>query len=181
MFKLDQICRENVKTCHGVEYILIDDFFDPEIFDTLHNKDFLLNYFIINDNLENIYSLSGHPLIDILNNYKDKILTAVNSVWLENCIEIKACASLMTQGNKLMIHNDIHWETVPMRGILYLNDVCGTTFHSDFSGSDPVELGGKPNQLLLFKVSDNSYHSVGLYDHEPKDRFSITLMFDKEK
>jgi hypothetical protein len=176
--KIDQICRENVKTCHGTEYILIDNFFDPEIFDNEHKK-FLLDYFIINDKLQNILSLSGHPLVDLMHQFENKILTAINNVWHENCKEIKAAASLMPAENTLPLHHDAHWETVPIRGILYLNDVCGTTFHSDFYGNDPIDIGGKPNQLLLFKVSNKSFHSVGLNKKEKNDRFSISIMFDE--
>jgi hypothetical protein len=65
--------------------------------------------------------------------------------------------------------------------VLYLDDICGTTFHSDITGSDPIEVGGKSNQLLLFKVSNNSFHSVGLNKKEKKDRFSISMMFDRIK
>lgn len=176
--KIDQICRENVKTCHGTEYILIDNFFDPELFDIEHKK-YLLDYFILNDKLQDVLSLSGHPLVDLIHQSEDKILTAINNVWYKNCKVIRASPSLMLAENKLPIHHDSHWETVPIRGILYLNDVCGTTFHSDIYGNHPIDIGGKPNQLLLFKVSDTSLHSVGLNKKEKKDRFSVTMMFDE--
>ena len=39
----------------------------------------------------------------------------------------------------------------------------------------------KANQLLLFKVSNNSFHSVGLNKKEKKDRFSLSMMFDRIK
>jgi hypothetical protein len=42
--KIDQICRENVKLCYDIEYILIDDFFDHGLFDKSHNEFFLSNY-----------------------------------------------------------------------------------------------------------------------------------------
>ena len=176
--KIDQICRENVKTCHGTEYILIDNFFDPELFDIEHKK-YLLDYSIINDKLQDVLSLSMHPLIIILQQHESELLSAINHVWNENCKVNKASPALMLAGNSLQIHSDTHWETVPIRGVFYLNDVCGTTFHSDVYGSNPIEIGGKPNQLLLFKVSESSYHSVGLYNNDLKDRFTITMMFDK--
>ncbi len=179
IMKIDQISRENIKLCHGTEYILIDDFFDVGLFTQLHNK-FLLDYVIKHD-FGDICSLSGHPLVDELFKQETKILNAVNTVWQETCIENKASATLMKPGKKLNIHNDSHWETVPIRGVLYLNDVCGTTFHSSIYADNPIEIGGKANQLLLFKVTENSFHSVGLYDHEEKDRFAIVMMFDRTK
>lgn len=176
--KIGQICRENVKLCHDVEYILIDDFFDPVLFDKSHTQ-FLSDYFIVDNTLSDVLSLSSHPLMEMLQQYNNEILNAVNTIWQEICVENKSSVALMPAGNTLQLHSDTHWETIPVRGVLYLNDVCGTTFHSDCCGNNPVELGGKPNQLLLFKVSEHSYHSVGLYNTEPKDRFAIQMMFDR--
>lgn len=175
--RFDQINRENVKLCHGVEYILIDDFFDIETFSTAHTN-FLLDYFVIED-FGDICSLSGHPLVDLLYKHEQEFLNAINRVWNENCIANKAAATLLPAGKSLPIHNDTHWETVPIRGVLYLNDVCGTTFHSSKTGNDPIDIGGKANQLLLFKVTNNSFHSVGLLEHSPIDRFSVTMMIDR--
>lgn len=180
LLKINQISRENVQSCHGTEYILIDNFFDSAFFDTTHTQ-FLSDYFIIDNTLSDIFSLSPHPLVEMLQQYKDEILNAVNNVWQETCVEHKSGVALMPAGNTLQLHNDTHWETVPVRGVLYLNDVCGTTFHSDYCGNNPVEIGGKANQLLLFKVSEHSYHSAGLYNTEPKDRFAIQMMFDRNK
>jgi len=175
--RIDQIRKENIKKYHDIEYILIDDFFDPELFETLHKK-YLLEYTVI-EKLEHHYVISGHYLLDLLHTDKDKILAAVNSVWQENCVENRTAVTLMTKDLKLPIHNDTHWENVPVRGILYLNGICGTTFYSDYKGSNPVIIGGKPNQLLLFKVSEHSYHSAGTETIDRGDRFVITMMFDR--
>jgi hypothetical protein len=180
LLKIDQICRENIKVCHGTEYILIDNFFDSHLFDTAH-KTYLLDYFVIDDTLQGHMSLSGHPLREVLLKYESEMLNAINLVWQENCIENKFSVNLLPAGNKLPIHNDTHWIHVPIRGVLYLNDSCGTTFHSDVYGNEPVDIGGKPNQLLLFKINDNSHHSVGLLDHTVIDRFTISMMFDRTK
>lgn len=177
--KIDLICKENVKKYHDIEYILIDDFFNHDIFETLHKK-YLLEYTVINK-LGHHYVLSGHPLMDILYINQDKMLAAVNNVWQETCVENKTAVTLMPPHLTLPIHNDQHWETVPVRGILYLNGICGTTFYSDYKGSDPMIVGGKPNQLLLFKISEKSYHSAGTENLNRTDRFVITMMFDKTK
>jgi hypothetical protein len=180
LLNIDQICRENIKVCYGTEYILIDNFFDPQLFDAAHKK-YLLDYFVTNDKLEGFMSLSGHPLMEVLLKYESEMLNAINLVWQENCIENKSSVNLLPAGNKLHIHNDTHWIHVPIRGVLYLNNACGTTFHSDMYGNDPIDIGGKPNQLLLFKVSDKSFHSVGLLDHNAVDRFTISMMLDRTK
>jgi hypothetical protein len=179
--KIDQICRENVKLCYDIEYILIDDFFDHGLFDKSHNEFFLSNYTITDNSLEHHFSLSYHPLMGVLRENEKLILTAINTTWNETCLENKCSASILPADNIFPIHIDTHWETVPIRGVLYLDNICGTTFHSDITGSDPIEIGGKSNQLLLFKVSDNSFHSVGLNKKEKKDRFSISMMFDRIK
>jgi len=178
--KIDQICRENIQTVHGTEYILIDDFFNSELFDTAHKK-YLSDYVVLNDKLEGHLSLSGHPLMEVLLKYENELLNAINLVWQENCIENKSSVNLLLSGNKLYIHNDTHWIHVPIRGVLYLNNACGTTFHSDMYGNDPIDIGGKSNQLLLFKINENSYHSVGLLEHTAIDRFTISMMFDRTK
>ena len=180
MIRIDQICRENVQTVHGTEYILIDNFFDSQLFESAHKK-YLLDYTILNDRLEGHMSLSGHPLMEVLLNHESEMLNAVNLAWQENCIENKTSINLLPPGNKLHIHSDVHWVHVPIRGVLYLNNACGTTFHSDIYGNDPVDIGGKPNQLLLFKITDESHHSVGLLNHNGIDRFTISMMFDRTK
>ncbi len=179
--KINHICRENVQTVHGTEYILIDDFFDTEVFNVSHNIEYMPNYMILNDELPSVVSLSGHPLMDLLKQREEEILSAINKVWNETCVENKSCVNLMLAASNLPIHNDSHWPSIPVRGVLYLDQVCGTTFHSDYFGNDPVEVGGKPNQLLLFKVSEHSHHSVGLNKTEKTDRFSIVMMFDRNK
>lgn len=177
MIRLDQICRENVKLVNGTEYILIDDFFDPIVFEQEHYKNYLLNFFVLHE-LEFHKTLSGHPLEDILNEKSLELLDKVNHVWNETCLENRTCVNLTSAPKHLPIHNDSHWATIPIRGILYLNEVCGTLFHSDYMGNNSVELGGKQNQLLLFRVSENSYHSVPQID---TDRFVISMMFDRIK
>lgn len=178
--RLDQICRENVQICHGTEYLLIDNFFNKNLFNESH-KNFLSNYTVINDELDGHMSLSWHPLMTVLLNYESEMLDAINLVWQETCVENKSSVNLMPARNRLEIHNDIHCTTIPVRGVLYLNNACGTTFYSSAIGHDPVELGGKSNQLLLFKISDVGYHSVGIYNDNPIDRFTITMMFDRTK
>jgi hypothetical protein len=176
MIRIDQICRENIQTVHGTEYILIDNFFDVDIFNNEHTN-FLNSYSILNE-LEYHKSLTPHPLMGILVKFEDKILNAINTVWNETCIENKTSVSLMGAEHSLLVHNDAHWGTVPIRGILYLNDVRGTYFHSNLMGDSPIEVGGETNQLLLFKVSENSCHSVPEVD---SDRFVIAMMFDRVK
>ncbi len=181
LLKIDQICRENVELCHDVEYILIDNFFDHVLFNKSHNEIFLPNYTITNNLLEYHFSLSYHPLMGVLRENEQLMLSAINTTWNEKCVENKCSASILPANNNLPVHHDTHWETVPIRGVLYLDDVCATTFHSDSAGSNPIDIGGKANQLLLFKVSNKSFHSVGLNKKENKDRFSISMMFDRIK
>jgi len=175
--KLDQICRENVQVLYGTEYILIDDFFDLDFFEESHNY-FLNNYTIINK-LEHHYALSYHPLMSELKEYEAEMINAINSIWGVDCVENKASVTLTLARNMLPVHNDAHCENIPVRGVLYLSDVCGTTIHSDAMGSDPIEIGGKINQLLLFKVSENSYHSVGTTHQVDVDRMAMVMMFDR--
>ena len=89
--KIGQICRENVKLCHDVEYILIDDFFDPVLFDKSHNEFFLPNYTITDNSLEHHFSLSYHPLMGILRDNEKLILTheAENrEIFAKGCINL---------------------------------------------------------------------------------------------
>lgn len=177
MIRLDQICRENVKLVNGIEYILIDDFFDTDVFNVSHNIEYMPNYMILHE-LQFHKTLSGHPLEDMLKEKEQTLLDNINQVWNEKCMVNRTCVNLTSAPNHLPIHNDSHWDNVPVRGILYLNEVCGTLFHSDYMGNNTVELGGKQNQLLLFRVSADSHHSVRQID---TDRYVISMMFDRVK
>lgn len=178
--RLDQICRENMQTYFGTEYILIDDIFEPSTFAELH-AEYLEKYSIpdvVDDAEAEIVQMPPHTLSDMIALHRSKIIRSVNAVWNETCVDMTDTVNLMYPNRTLRKHNDMHWSSVPVRGVLYLHDTCGTTFYSERS---TVDLGGKANQLLLFKVSENSVHSVGFTNPIQEDRLTISLMFNRTK
>lgn len=177
--KLDAIKKENI-VYDPFEYILIENFIegldDPKVFD-----DYINNYSIIDEH--DLLVGSEHPVQISLDLNRKIILQKVNETWDLNIADILLSMNLFTKKeHSLPIHNDVHkMETIPVRGILYCNPqkVFGTTMHISDQPSDGIikEVGGNPGDLLLFKVSENSWHGVMTKKDTDINRLTCNIFF----
>lgn len=178
MFRLSEISKENVRNCFSTEYILIDNFLDKQFLESSHTS-FLKDNLDMNLEQKEVITINGHPILDELRKEETSLLKLINTVWDEQCTRLRVIVNLMTHKHVLPIHEDSFWKNTPVRGILYLNGVYGTRFYNNEHGEKSEELGGIPGQLLLFKVQDQGWHSAGLDKNTIKDRFVVSLVFEK--
>jgi len=192
-FKEEEICKENIKKIYTTEYILIDDFIDRELVNAKH-QDFIDNYPIIEltrDESCSVINSVEHELDQAFTkNWCDSILEKVNSTWDLNCKRVQVCLQKMSGLQTLTTHQDSYDTNIPVRGIIYLDDVFGTHFHDitddEFSlyevdYYDKTEIGGMPGQLLLFHAgSGTNWHSAGMYRRNTKDRYIFNLTISNE-
>ena len=123
----------------------------------------------------------------VLNN-QDSISAKVKlKLNLDRPVKITYSGSLITPGGGIPIHSD--WypdniskdpDAVVARAILTINPeyVFGTDVYWDIHDPSRTEcLGGHPGDLLMFKCSPISFHSVGMRTEEHTDRYSINMIF----
>ena len=171
MINIDAINKDNI-IHEPFEYMIIDNFIDSEFIKSSYDK-FKESHQVL-DKFDEFSVLYPHPVIDILEKYKQQIIDKVNEVWDLNIVTISMSTSMFDKTSELDTHNDWNYDgnfSIPARGIIYLNDkkVFGTNIHEQEDGPGK-EIGGHPGQLLLFKVDENSYHSAGI---DIKDDFRI--------
>ena len=106
---------------------------------------------------------------------------------LDRQLKISYSGSMISSGGGIQPHND--WypdniskdpDAVVARAILTINPeyVFGTDVYWDMNDPSQTEcLGGYPGDLLIFKCSPISWHSVGMKTEEHADRYSINMMF----
>lgn len=106
---------------------------------------------------------------------------------LDRSLNLKFSGSLITTNGGIPVHSD--WypdnerqepDAVVARAILTINPeyVFGTDVFFDRNDLSKTEcLGGHPGDLLIFKCSPISWHSVGMRTEEHSDRYSINMMF----
>jgi hypothetical protein len=106
---------------------------------------------------------------------------------LDRQLDLKYSGSLITTDGGIPVHSD--WypdnerqepDAVVARAILTINPeyVFGTDVFWDRLDMSRTEcLGGYPGDLLMFKCSPISFHSVGMRTEEHADRYSINMMF----
>lgn len=181
MTNIDAINKDNI-IHEPFEHMIIDNFVDSEFIKSSY-EGFKKSHKVL-DKFDEFSILYSHPVIDILEEYKQQIIDKVNEVWDLNIITISMSISMFDKTSKLEPHNDYNYDgnfSIPARGILYLNKekVFGTNIHERGSlalyqsGKDlgpGKEIGGHPGQLFLFKVDENSFHSAGI---DIKDDFRI--------
>lgn len=177
MFNWSKITKENIQQCFSTKYILIDNFIDQTQLESLHNIFLESDKDLCSDNNE-LLTIDGHPILDEIRKQEKRFVNLINDVWNEKCKRMKTIVNLMTSNHVLPIHEDSFWTNVPVRGILYLNGIYGTHFHRTVNGREIVELGGKPGQLLLFKIHNDSLHSAGLIKKSNDDRYVISIQFE---
>jgi len=178
--KLEAIKKENCIT-EPFEYILIENFIegleDPKIF-----NDYIKDYYIVNEH-EEFCSVSEHPVEPGIHNNRFKIIEKVNEMWDLGVKELLISMNMFTKSHhNLPIHNDHHVvETLPVRGILYCNPekIFGTTIHISDKEEDGYinELGGNPGDLLLIKVSENSWHGTASKRDIDLNRLTCNMFF----
>lgn len=171
MINIDAINKDNI-IHEPFEYMIIDNFIDSEFIKSSY-EEYKKSYKVL-DKFDEFSILYPHPVIDILEEYKQQIIDKVNEVWDLNIITISMSISMFDKTSELDAHNDWNYDgnfSIPARGILYLNKekVFGTNIHEQ-EKEPGKEIGGHPGQLLLFKVTENSYHSAGM---DVKDDFRI--------
>lgn len=176
--KLFDIKTDNTTT-EPFEYLLIKNF-APLIEDEFLFKDYVVNYIVKNDYPE-MHSTSGHPIEDQLQQNKQSIIARVNLMWNLKVADIYiSMNSFNKKGHGLKPHNDFHEvNRIPVRGILYCNPdkKFGTQIH--LGEYEPVlkEIGGGPGDLLLIKVTENSWHSTVKVESDMEDRLTCNMFF----
>jgi len=171
MINLDAIHKDNI-IHEPFEYMLID-FVDADFVKSSYKK-FKESYSII-ESFDEFNILMPHPVQELLEDYKDRIVKKVNEVWDLDVVSCSMSTSMFDENSELDTHNDYNYDGnffIPARGIIYLNDekIFGTSIYETERG-EPTEIGGSPGQLFLFKVSKNSWHSAG---KDIKSDFRIT-------
>lgn len=164
MINLDLISKKNLNY-QPFEHLLIN-FIDESFIKSVYD-----NYV---ENLKrfnvckytNIVSVSEHPVEKLLKENEHKILEKINNLWELDTVSIDMGVTLFDKNSQLDTHNDFNYDgnfSIPVRGILYLNKVkvFGTKLHQT-QKDQGIEVGGNPGELLLFKVSENSWHSAGV-------------------
>jgi hypothetical protein len=164
MINLDAIHKDNIKN-EPFEHLLLD-FVDPKYIKSVYDEyiEHLETFNVCE--YTNMVSVGRHPVQEILEEYKDEIIQKVNKLWNLDVVSISMGTNMFKGDSELDIHNDYNYDGnfyIPARGILYLNKdkVFGTHLHKD-EDQPGIEVGGNPGQLLLFKVSENSWHSAGV-------------------
>lgn len=102
-------------------------------------------------------------------------------------VEMRQNGNLMKFRDGIVTHNDWfeinknhHPDAIVARGILTFNPtyVFGTDVYSNWGDQFWMNcLGGYPGDLLIFKCSPDSWHSVGNKTQRHVDRYSINMMF----
>lgn len=159
------------------EHMLID-FVDPTYIIGVF-KPFSLDHRVLNK-LEHFSTVSSHPIEQILVHYYQQLIDKVNDIWDCGVTGVQMSTSKFDKDSKLILHNDHHCEEqIPVRGILYLNNAkeFGTTLFSS-PNEDGIEVGGCPGQLLLFRVTENSWHSAGT-ENFSTSRFTSNWIFTR--
>tara|TARA_R110000772_G_scaffold92421_13_gene189254 strand:- start:1024 stop:1590 length:567 start_codon:yes stop_codon:yes gene_type:complete len=164
MINIEAINKDNI--IHEPFDHLLIDFVDADVIKSLFSEymENLTTFGICKDTKR--VAVGRHPIVDILEDYKDQIIDKVNKLWDLDVVSISMGTSMFERNSEIDTHNDYNYDgnySIPARGILYLNDkkVFGTKIYEDQHGPGK-EVGGHPGQLLLFKVSKKSFHSAGL-------------------
>jgi len=179
--KIAEINKSNLIT-QPFDYLLIENF-APIIQDQSIYDEYMQNHNVTNEYPE-LSSLSMHPLEDELQINKMSIIKNVNNIWDLRVNDIyMGINTFNKKGHGLKSHNDYHEvDRIPIRGILYCNPTkkFGTNIHTS-ENSDPFkELGGGPGDLLLIKVTENSWHSTVMIQEDCEDRLTINMFFVNE-
>lgn len=159
------------------EHMLID-FVDP-VFIIGEFERFYCEHKIITKH-DHFYTVSNHPIEKILVHYYQQLVDKVNNIWDCGVTGVQMSTSKFDRDSKLLLHNDYHCEEqIPVRGIMYLNNAkeFGTTLFNS-QHDDGVEVGGYPGQLLLFRVTKNSWHSAGA-ENFSTSRFTSNWIFTR--
>lgn len=120
-----------------------------------------------------------HPALGFLESKRNMLLDLVNLTFNLNVNEIAIGGTCIQYPNGLLCHNDEYDKKVVARGILTINPtkVFGTHTYSNEYADNPIELGGEPGDLFIFKVSEDSWHGSGFKEEQHEDRFSYNLNF----
>ncbi len=171
MINLDAIHKDNIKY-EPFEHLLVD-FIDADFVKSAY-KEYKESTVVVTkfDEFNNMFP---HPAQDLLDQHRDEIVRRVNDLWHLDIATVSMSTAMFDKNSKLDVHNDYNYDgnfSIPARGIIYLNEekVFGTSFH-EYEDGPGKEMGGMPGQLLLFKVSPNSWHSAGV---DVKSDFRIT-------
>jgi hypothetical protein len=180
MINLAAIHRDNI-ILEPFEHILVD-FIDAD-----YVRDTYAEYeesSVVLTQFNEFNNQSPHPLQKLLEQHRGEIIKRVNDLWDLDIVTVSMSTSMFDKTSKLDAHNDYYpddgWLSIPARGIIYLNDekVFGTNIHQSERGLG-VEIGGMPGQLLLFKVSENSWHSAGV-NCCSNFRIAVNLLLKRE-
>lgn len=125
--------------------------------------------------------LTDHIIQEVLDSTRAQIVDMVNKKFNLRVLDFTGCITLMNSGHGISCHTD-HWSStqhIPARGLIYLNPdkVFGTRLHkTDNIDEYDFEVGGGPGDLFIFKTSDISWHSVGLYEqHVPRYVYNMSF------
>lgn len=120
-----------------------------------------------------------HPALNFIESKRNMLLDLVNLTFNLNVDEIAIGGTCIQYPNGLLCHNDEYDKKVVARGIVTINPtmVFGTNTYSNEYADNPLELGGEPGDLFIFKVSADSWHGAGLKEEHHEDRFSYNLNF----
>ena len=169
------------------EHILIDGFVNPAWVKATEDE-FLATVEMHHDNTglpvtERIFTTKTlHSAQRKLFNLQNDLVKAVNETWNLNTIKLIMSENVLQSTDYIGPHNDMWYPEIPVRGILYLNKEkkYGTHLYTMFedyhNAIAPIEVGGEPGQLLLIRVSKDSYHSVGMFS-DSGDRITLNFMF----
>jgi hypothetical protein len=169
------------------EHILIDGFVNPRWVKATEDE-FLATVEMhqCNEGLpvtERIYTTkTPHSAQRKLFHLHNDLIKAVNETWNLNTVKLIMTENVLQSSDYIGPHNDLWYPEIPVRGILYLNKEkkYGTHLYTMFedyhNAIAPVEVGGEPGQLLLIRVSRDSYHSVGMFS-DLGDRITLNFMF----
>ena len=176
MINIGEIDKKNLVQ-EPFEHMVID-FIDPTFIVGEFDK-FCEEHTVIT-NHEHFYTVSQHPIEKILVHYYPMLIEKVNRIWDCGVTNICMSTSKFDADSKLIKHNDFHEEeSIPVRGILYLNNVneFGTTIHD---GDNETIVGGNPGQLFLFRISEKSWHSAGNEPHRKQgNRYTSNWIFTR--
>lgn len=181
MINVDTIHKDNILN-EPFEHLLLD-FVDPEFIMSVYDEyvDNLTTFDVCE--YTKMVSVGRHPVQEILEEYKNKIIEKVNDLWDLDIVSISMGTNMFKGDSQLDVHNDYNYDgnfSIPARGILYLNKekVFGTHLHKDGFG-EGIEAGGNPGQLLLFRVTENSWHSAGV-NTTADYRFTSNWLLNRE-
>lgn len=179
MINLDAIHKDNI-IHEPFEHLLID-FIDADFVKSAYNE--YKESSVVITKFDEFNNMFPHPAQDLLDQHKDEIVRRVNDLWDLDIVTVSMSTAMFDKTSKLDVHNDYNYDGnfyIPARGIIYLNEekVFGTNVH-EYERGPGTEIGGMPGQLLLFKVSENSWHSAGV-DIKSDFRITINWLLNRE-